>query len=184
MIWSLILVLLFPLTWTNKVDEKLLPTEERIDITWSLKGQTGVNITFQHVYPMPRCELLHNKNLISTTYRSDNHMIDIFYKNASISLINNSKICGGNIELRCTLMGLRMLVSRKHVLPACNDKHFEITTLSNTHEPVLVPLCIAVSGFVTTCIVAAVCLIRGKRKALLKPEHEENNQILLNSLPL
>ncbi|VDH97603.1 Hypothetical predicted protein, partial [Mytilus galloprovincialis] len=58
------------------------------------------------------------------------------------------------------------------------------STYSNTYESVLVPLCIAVAGFTTSCIGITVCLIHGIRTALLKPEQEENDrqlQILLTS---
>lgn len=61
--------------------------------------------------------------MLSTTYSSEGHMIDMFYKYANVSLIYNSKICGGSLELRCTLMGVRMLVSSTHASLACNGKH-------------------------------------------------------------
>ncbi|CAC5399862.1 unnamed protein product [Mytilus coruscus] len=167
----------------NESNYIVLPNQKRTNITWSLKETIGVNVSFQHVYPMPKCELFHNEILLSTTNSTDSHMKDIFYKDASISLINNSNICGGNIKLRCTLLTLNMHVDRTNVLPACNEKYFEITTTSNTDSERLFPLYIAVSGFVTTCIVVAICLIRGTRKALLEPDHDENNQlqVLVNS---
>lgn len=49
-------------------------------------------------------------------------------------------------------------------------------------EHVLVVLCIAAAVFVTTCIAVAVCLIRGKRKALLRPENEEYNQLQVKQI--
>ncbi|CAC5373456.1 unnamed protein product [Mytilus coruscus] len=125
----------------NESNYIVLPNQQRTHITWSLKENTGVNITFQYIYPMPKCELLHNETLLSTTYSNDSHMIDIFYTDASIS------------------------------------KHSEITTVRIMPESVIVFLCIAVSVSVTTCIAVAVCLIRGKRKAFLKPENEEYNQL-------
>ncbi|CAG2226208.1 unnamed protein product [Mytilus edulis] len=161
----------------NESNYIVLPDQQRTDITWSLKETTCVNISFQHIYPMPECELLHNETLLSTTYSSNSHMTDIFYKNASISLINNAKICGGNIELRCTLMCLRIESGRKNVLPACNEKHFKITTVRN-----MLVLCIAAAVFVTTCIAVAVCLIRSKRKVLLKPENEEYNYLQVKQI--
>lgn len=60
------------------------------------------------------------ETLLSTTSSSNSHMTDIFYTDASISLINNAKICGGNIELRCTLLGLRIGAGSKNILPPCN----------------------------------------------------------------
>lgn len=50
------------------------------------------------------------------------------------------------------------------------------STYSNTYESLLVPLCIAVAGFTTSCIGITVCLIHGIRTALQKPEQEEHDR--------
>lgn len=62
------------------------------------------------------------------------------------------------------------------------EKNVEITTSLDTSRERLFPFYIAVFGFVTTCIVVAVCLIRGTRKARFKLDHEEHNQLQVNKL--
>ncbi|CAC5399864.1 unnamed protein product [Mytilus coruscus] len=150
MIWISILVCTLTCTCcTATFSENILPDAKNTTITWSLAEITLVNVAFHCVYPMPKCELFHNKSLLSTTYRSDHQIVDIVY-NASISVISNSKICGGDIELICTLMTLSISVGSKHVLPACSEKHSELQTFNCMH--VLVALCIAVAGCIATCI--------------------------------
>lgn len=61
------------------------------------------------------------------------------------------------------------------------EKPIDLTTPCKT---VLVPLGIAISGFVTTCIGIAVCLVHTKRKASFKPGYGESNQLQVNNFQL
>lgn len=63
------------------------------------------------------------KRIFSTTCMSDSKRKGIFYKDANISLINHSKICGGSLELRCTLMNISLAIGSSRALGPCKGKY-------------------------------------------------------------
>ncbi|XP_071127299.1 uncharacterized protein [Mytilus edulis] len=115
-------------SFDSKLDPDVLnvsvvPSEHDVSISWSLSSRTLLRINFARIFPIPHCQVFHNKTNILKTPTSTKSERDGYFYNVSILFLSpyQVELCDGYLDVQCSLNNERISVGNKSALPACYD---------------------------------------------------------------